>query len=75
MSKGYINNCIQSVSYALFQLQDKYICWPSQKAQYLKNLQNPEYAKFIGIVGKIDKIDTILHYKLGDELLDEYYFN
>ena len=63
MFEGHINNCVQRVIYALFELRDKYICWPSQEAQRLESLQNHERAGFIEAVGKVDETDIVLYYK------------
>ena len=75
VSEGHINNCVRRVIYALFELRDKYICWPSREARRLESLQNQERAGFIGAVGKVDGTDIVFHYKPGGELLGEHYFN
>ena len=75
MSEGHTNNDIRRVIYALFQLRDKYICWPSREARRLESLQNQEQAGFLGAVGKVDETDIVLHYKPGGKLLGEHYFN
>ena len=75
VSEGHIYNCTRRVVYALFQLRNRFIRWPSIEQRNRESFKNYDRAGFVGAVGSLDGTDIVLDYKPGGEYQGEQFFN
>ena len=73
-SEGHINNSTRRVIYALFQLQDSYIKWPTENEKRSENMRNQDREGFLGAIGKVDGTDIVLKYKPGGVFHGEHFY-
>ena len=75
VSEGHIYNCTRRVVYALFQLRERCIRWPSPESRNRESFINYDRAGFVGTVGSLDGTDIVLDNKPGGEYKGEQFFN
>ena len=75
VAEGHISNCTKRVVFALFQLQDKFIKWPSADGLRQESSETDRRADFLDCVGKVDGTDVVLAFKPGGDFEGERFWN
>lgn len=71
--EGHISNCTRRIVFALFQLRNSYIRWPTDNKRRIESMKNQDREGFLGAVEKVDGTDIVLWYKPGGVFHGEHF--
>ncbi|KAE8228482.1 hypothetical protein CF326_g6581 [Tilletia indica] len=74
-SEGHIINFTRRVTTALVEMVRDWIRWPNAQERAAESLDSENRSGLVGVIGKLDATDVVLHEKPGGSMKGEEFFN